>query len=370
MKTKLFLLSAVAMVALTGCKRDRNSQEDSEGGLPAMMEINFIGDQIGGKAVGIPNEVTEATINKGVVLVFRGSDADPSLDSRTNFDFTGSNPSLVRASITRGIRQVYVVANVNPADFAGVYKLSDLQHLSNKLTLSAFRNSGSLPMSGFVQNVDASGSTTQNPLKVTVQLGFIGSRVHVDWDDSQLPVGATVTGAVLLNVPAKSEYIATPNGSGGYNPLTYGILDYLQGIGNVSMFTGAHLPSAAGVSGTSNNHDTELFILTQNKGFDQNYTYVFENGSPKPMIIAIQGTYNANTVYWPIVINGAFNGSGGSNTGDGSATVKHGMIYKVKAILKANVGYEDPYSPVNPGAIDVEILPASWLATIRIDQEF
>lgn len=368
MKTKLFLLAAMATVALTACKRDANPEPEE--GAPAVMEIRFGGAETS-KAAGAPVVATETAITKGVIFVFRGVSADPALDSKTAFDFTGSTVQPVKVNITQGTRQVYVVANVNPADFTSINNLSDLEHITNKLTLSAFRNHGSLPMSGFFNNVDATTATVAAPIGVTVQLNFIGSRIHVDWDIDNLNpgiTGLTINGAMILNVNAKSEYIATSNGSNGYNPLTHNLLDFLQGIGDISSFTGTHLPSV-GTTGTTNNYDVELFVPQANKGFDNNYTYVFENGSSKPTIVTIQGTHNSKTYYWPIVINGALNGMGNANGGDLSATVKRGMIYKVKAFIKG-LGNEDPYTPINPGALDITILPAAWSPAINIDQEF
>lgn len=368
MRTKLFLLAAMATVALTACKRDSNPEPEE--GAPAVLEIR-LGSNEATKATGAPVVATETSITKGVVLVFRGNGSDPALDSRTNFDFTNSALAPIRVNITQGLRQVYVVANVTPADFASVNNLSDLQNISNRLTLNAFRSHGSLPMSGFANNIDAMGSTDTNPIAVPIQLNFIGSRVHVDWDIDNLNpglTGLTITGAMILNAHATSEYIATPNGSGGYNPLTHNIWDYLYGASDVSGFTGSHLPSV-GISGTTNNYDSELFIPSANKGFDNNYTYVFENGSLKPMIVAIQGTYDSKTYYWPIVINGALNGMNNANGGDMSATVRRGTIYKVKAFIRG-LGNEDPYTPINPGALDITILPASWEPAIMIDQEF
>lgn len=367
MKTRFFLLATMATLALVGCKKEANPPAEPAQGAPAVIEIKLTGSDAT-KAVGAPVVATETAIKKGVILMFRAG-VDPALDARVNFDFTGSAVQPVRVVGTQGIRQIYVVANANPADFTQVFNLSDLMNITNKLSLAAFRADGALPMSGFVNNVDLMGFGQSNVKPITIQLDFIGARVHVDWDVTNIGVtGMVISGAMILNTHAKSEYLASPNGIGGYNPLTHAKLDFLHGAGDVSSFTGSHLPSV-GLAGTTNNFDTELFIDLANKGFDNNYTYVFENGSTKPIIVTIKGTYNAQVYYWPIVINGALNGAGGSNMGDGTAIVKRGMIYKVKAIIKG-LGHDDPYAPIAPGVVDVTIVPAVWSPEILIDQEF
>lgn len=371
MKTKLFLLTALASVALVACNKEVPPQVDTENS-PTLLEIRLTGSDIS-KATASLDPPVEVTIKKGVIFVFKGQSADPALDAKKNFDFTGSAPQVTQINITRGIRQVYVVANVNQADFNMVNTLSDLQNLANKLSLSAFRaDNTALPVSGFLLNVDATNSTTTSPLSITVPLNFIGSKVLVDWDLNQLNpglVGLTIEGVAILNVHAKSEYIATPNGAYGYDPLTHRVYDYLQGVGSTATFTGSYLPSVGLAVPTTNSHDPLLWINATSKGFDNNYTYIFENMSQKPIIVAFKGSYDGVTYYWPIVINGSLNGIGGNNAGDLTASVKRGIIYNVKAVIKG-LGGEDPYAPINPGALDVSITPAAWRAVIQIDQEF
>lgn len=374
MKTNLLLIATLASATtLISCNKQVETLPENPQSAPAVMEIRLADSQTPSKAAGAPVEADETKVTKGMVFVFKGTGADPALDGKATFDFTSTNVTPVRINITQGIRQVYVVANINPADFASVNTLSDLQAISNKLTLNAFRTyaGGALAMSGFTRNVDATAGTTSSPTAVSVPLDFIGSRIHVDWDISQLNsglTGLTIDGAAILNVKAKSEYIASDNGAGGYNALTYLISDYLQGVGSTTSFTGSYLPSV-GMAGTTNALDTELFVPAANKDFANNYIYVFENHSSKPIIVAFKGTYNGKSYYWPIVINGTLNGVGGSNSGDQSGSVNRAMIYKVKAVIKS-IGNEDPYAPINPGAMDVTVVPASWKATILIDQEF
>lgn len=375
MKTNLLFISALATLALSACNKQDDPTIDPNEGQPTLLTINLTGSSAS-KAVGAPAVGDETTIKTGMVFVFKGTGANPALDAKQSFDFTGSMLAPIAVNITQGVRQVYVVANVNTANFATINTLSDLQHATTKLSLANFRAgiTGSLPMSGFVANVDASAGTLAAPTQVAVTLEFIGSRVHVDWDISNLNpgiTGLTIDGAALLNVDAHSEYIATPNGSGGFNPLTHGLTNYLRGIQTLenpagTVFTGSYLPHPATLT---NIYDAELFTARANKGFTANYTYVFENSSPNPIIVAFKGTIGTTVYYWPIVINGTRNGILGANAGDQTASIKRGTIYHVKAVIKG-LGVSDPYTPINPGAIEVTLNTASWNPVIQIDQEF
>lgn len=374
MKTKLLLLSAITSVALfTSCQKEEPTTPDPntpETGAPAVLELRLAGADVASSRYVAPDVTAESRVTKGIIFVFKGTGADPALDARASFDFTATPIAPIKVNITQGIRQVYVVANVNPADFLSINTLTDLQVMTTKLTLPNFRGyaSGALAMSGFAANVDATAGTVAAPTPVAVQLNFVGARIHVDWDITQLNpglTGLTITGAAVLNVKAKSEYLATDNGAGGYDALTRSIEEYLRGINSLTGLTGSYLPAM----GAPHNYDPELYVDAAAKGFAANHIYVFENFSAKPIIVTIIGTYNAKTYYWPIVINGTLNGVGGVGAGDQSGKVKRGMIYKVKATIKG-LGNEDPYAPINPGAVDVTITPAAWQPEIIIDQEF
>lgn len=368
MKKIFFSMATVCCLFLVSCSDDEKMNDFTDSGSPAVIEVSLTGGATT-KASGAPVVSDESKIAEGMIFVFRGTGLDPVLDGKAVFDFSTSS-APVTVNITAGAyRHVYVVANINnPADFAGVNSLSDLYNLTTKYQLTAMQAGSNLGMSGFVENVDASMATTANPVTTTVQLNYLGARIHMDWDLSQLPTnmtGFSITGAYLLNVKSQSDYFAAPS-----SYLTAHVNSYLRGKNDISGFTGSYLP----VLPATNTYTAALSVadLVADKGFANNYFYVLENNSTSPTIVALEGTLGADTYYYPIVINGSQNGSGiGStiNAGDQSSVVARGNIYHVKAIIKG-FGNTDPYEPLVKGAINATITPAAWNPVIQIDQEF
>lgn len=369
MKKMFVLLAAISCLLFVSCQHDGDDCTDSSlPGEPATLRVVLTSD-VNARAT-IPVAADESKIGQGIIFVFRGTGLNPVLDGKATFDFSTSSLTAVTVNISAGSsRHIYVIANYSdPSDFSGVSRVSDLYNLMNKYKLTSMRSGTNLGMSGYVENVDASNATTASPVTASVALKFIGSRVHLDWDLSQLPsnmTGFSVTGAYLLNVKSQSDYFATP---GTY--LTANVKSYLYGKSDITGFTGTYLP----VSPATNTYDAALAIanLSADKGFDKNYFYVLENNSMAPTIVVIEGGLGSDTYYYPIVINGDQNGSGtgaGTNAGDKSSVVARGNIYNVKAIIKG-FGNSDPYAPLKKGAINVTITPATWNPIIQIDQEF
>lgn len=370
MKQLFFSMTALALLAFTSCSQNEDSKDlSSQPGKPAQLQVLISGD-VNTKASGAPVSNNESKIGKGIVFVFRGTGNNPVLDGKKTFDFNSGSTTPVSVNITAGAsRHVYVVANISDtADFNSVNKVSDLYNLTNKYQLTAMRTGTNLGMSGLVENINASTATTNSPVTATVPLKFLGSRVHIDWDLSQLPAdmnGFTITGAYLLNVKSVTDYFSSP---GTY--LTINVSSYLRGKSDISTFSGSYLPQ----SPATNIYDAALTVnnLSADKGFANNYFYVLENNSTAPVIVTLEGTHNNITYYYPIVINGDQNGSGAggtTNAGNKSSVVSRGNIYNVKGIIKG-FGNTDPYEPLVKGAINVTITPATWNPIIQIDQEF
>lgn len=370
MKTlNLFAIACTALF-LYSCSKDEPVENPNNPGSPATMTITLSGDGINGKAAGAPLSTDESKIGTGIIFVFRGTGLNPVLDGKATFDFSSVTANPVTVNITAGAsRHVYVIANMpNTTDFDGVNKLSDLYNLTNKYQLTAMRTGTNLGMSGHIDNVNAATATPATPATVTVPLSFLGSRIHLDWDISQLPsnmIGFSITGAYLLNVKNQTDYFSAPS-----TYLTINVNSYLRGKNDISTFTGSYLPT----SPTSHNYDAALVVsnLALDKGFDKNYFYVLENNSSAPTIVVLEGMLAGTTYYYPIVINGDQNGSGTggtTNPGDKTSVVARGNIYYVKGIIKG-FGGTDPYEPLKKAAINVTITPAAWNPVINIDQEF
>ena len=370
MKQLFFSMTALVLLAFTSCSQNEDSKDlSSQPGKPAQLQVLISGD-VNTKASGAPVSSNESKIGKGIILVFRGTGSNPVLDGKATFDFSSAASTPVSVNITAGAsRHVYVIANISdPNDFNTVAKVSDLYNLANKYQLTAMRTGTNLGMRGMVENINASTATTAAPVSVTVPLKFVGSRVHIDWDLSQLPAdmtGFSITGAYLLNVKSTTDYFSAP---GTY--LTANVNSYLRGKSDISTFTGSYLPQTP----ATNTYDAALMLgnVATDKGFANNYFYVLENNSPAPVIVVLEGQHNGTTYYYPIVINGDQNGSGTggtTNPGDKSSVVSRGNIYNVKGIIKG-FGNTDPYEPLVKGAINVTITPATWNPIILIDQEF
>ncbi len=215
MKKINFLFLSIIALLLFSCGNDEAINDPLKPGQPTTMTVHF--DAKGVKAVGAsPTLATETKIGTGIVMVFRGNGPGAMLDGIASFDFQGNAPTPVTVNVTAGPnRQVYVIANANPADFSLVNNVSDLYNITNKAITANIQTGSNLPMSGFVTGINTT-SATSTPLTVPVTLSFVCAKVQMAWDISQLPAnmaGFTVTDAYILNVKSQSDYFATTGGS-------------------------------------------------------------------------------------------------------------------------------------------------------------
>lgn len=349
---KKLIYSSLAFIALvcfsTSCsKSDNSGTPDDNSGDPAVMTIRF--DQPMSRTVGTPVYADESAITQGMVFVFNSSTGF--LDGTATFTSV-DNP--VTVSITAGVRDVYVVANADPANFSTVAQVSDLYNITNKCTFASMTGTN-LPMSGYKLAVQATNATIASPATATVPLDFVCARVTIQWDLSQLPTymaGFTVTDAYLLNVKASSDYFS----SASTVALTSNVSAYLYGKASIQGFTGTYLPALTYTN--TYNAGLDLTDVTTS-GNNKNYFYVTENSVvASPTLVVVEGTFTENsmttTYYYPIVINGNLN-SGGNN----SSAVSRGNAYNVKAIIKG-FGNVDPYDPIVNANLDVTITTATW----------
>lgn len=349
---KKLIYSSLALIALvlfsTSCsKSDSTAIPEDNSGAPAVMTIKF--EQPMTRTVGAPVYADESAITQGIVFVFNSSTGF--VDGTATFTSV-ANPVTVH--ITAGVRDVYVVANADPADFSTVAQVSDLYNITNKCTFASLTGTN-LPMSGSKLAVQATSATVTTPATATVPLDFVCGRVTIQWDLSQLPTymaGFTVTDAYLLNVKASSDYFS----SASTVALTSNVSAYLYGKASILGFSGSYLPTLTYTN--TYNAGLDLTDVTTN-GNNNNYFYVTENSVVgSPTLVVIEGTFTENNVtttyYYPIVINGSQN-SGGNN----SSAVSRGNAYNVKAIIKG-FGGVDPYEPITNANLDVTINTASW----------
>lgn len=369
-KFKLFLLPLIVAAVMVSCSNSETNSgsEIPEVGTPAMLRVelkSLIDNST--RSTGNPTRINESHIGLGTIMVFKAGAGNNILDAYANFDFSAGTTTLL-VPITAGPRDIYVVANNTLSDFHSITQVSDLYNLTSKLDLTS-QNGNNLAMSGFTLGVNASNATVAVPATASVNLNFVGSRVSIDWDLSQLPpvmAGFVVTKAYLLNVKSMSDWFSpTSNIS-----LTQHVNSFFNGLGDTFTFSGSYLPVPPATN--SFNSIVQMTDVVTEKGFANNYFYILENSSPFPTIVVIEGVLGGNTYYYPIVINGDLNGTGpggSTNGGDKSSTVTRANIYNVRAIIKG-FGTTDPYAPLSPAALDVTITTATWNPIIVIDQEF
>lgn len=357
-----FSLSLMATaLALTSCSQsDDSSIESQDKGNQAVMTIKFENPKEG-RAAGTP--VNESAITGGTVMVFRTGTGI--LDGMQSFT---SIAEPIQVNITAGTRDVYVVANTG-INFSAVQNVTDLNNFASKYALSTINIAGtSLPMSGSVLAQNATAATMANPATITVMLNYMCSKVNIAWNTTNLNpdmASFAVKDAYILNVPSATDCFAF-----GTNNLTQYSAAFSTGLASPSVFSaGTYYPASPYTNTYTNSLDLGTAnTTTANNG--NNFFYIFENNKiPSPTIVVIQGTVTvsgiATTYYYPVVINGAQNTTGGN----GTATVVRGQYYSVTATIKG-FGNTNPYAAITNAAMDVTIIPASWSPVININENF
>lgn len=352
----LLLMATAAVV--TSCSKTDNGVdiENQDKGAPSSMVINFSNP----RSTGTPTN--ESALTGGTVLVFRS--ASGVLDGMTTFSAAPTNPITV--SITAGTRDVYVIANTG-INFSSITNVSQLKNFTNKYALSSISATGtSLPMSGATLNVNATSATTASHATATVQMVYMCSKVTIKWDVTQLNANITnftVKKIYMMNVPTLTDCFAT-----GADNLTSYCTSFATGIGSnfASFDTGLYYPA----SPTYTNAYAAALAQDPATTSGDNYFYIFENkvaGSPTIAVVeaTADGILGETTYYYPIVINGSQNTTGGNNT----ATIIRGQYYNVTATIKG-YGDDNPYNPIVKANMDVTIVPADWIATVNIDETF
>lgn len=381
------LMVVLGMASVASCTSNE-PDATTEPGEPTTLSITLgEGTDAKSRASGAPVIIDEQKIKKGIVLVYKPSSGGQKvLDGYATFDFTSTTgPYTQSVHITKGIREVYVVANV-PNAIINELKVKPnppgVFYLINRLSLKDFYNPFALPMSGYKLNVDCTAGTPTSPTTATVQMHFVGSRVHIDWDLAALPAeiaasGLAIESVYLLNVKASSD-VFNPT---SMSSLTANEPNYLCGLADPTPFASGAMYPASSSTNTFSGTDPQLYMndIVADKGFDNNYFYIFENASSntytpdRPLIVVLQAkTTDGTKYYYPIVLNSTENGSGtsnGTNPGDGSYGIVRGQIYNVKAIIK-NFGNDNPYNEIKKGALTVTVNPATWVAVPQIDQEY
>lgn len=351
-------LSLMAMVLVaTSCSESDDQKVDPEVGASAQLVVKF--DNPATRSSGTAS-TDEDVITSGTILVFRSGSGI--LDGRANFTSIAA-PTTV--GITAGTRDVYVVANATGTDFGAVQNVADLKNMTAKYAYASINQTGAnLPMSGVALNQNATAATVANPTAVTVAMEYMVSKVTIEWELSTTNTdidGLTITDAYLLNVPVVSDcFDFSPDDLTSYST------GYQYGRASITGFSGSYLPASPAYTNVRN-ADLDLTPVASGG----NFFYIFENKiTASPTIVVVEGdlldphTNITTTYFYPIVINGTQNTSGG----DGTASVVRGKYYTVKATING-LGNTDPYEPILPAAMNVTITAPAWTPAL-IEQTF
>lgn len=348
-------LMAIALLA-TSCSESDDQKIDPEAGTNAQMVVKFNNPTTRSSGTATDEDV----ITSGTILVFRSGSGI--LDGKANFT---SIAAPITVGITAGTRDVYVVANATGTDFSAVQNVSELKNLTAKYAYSSIDQTGaSLPMSGVALNQNATAATVGSPTAVTVTMEYMVSKVTIEWELSTTNTdidGLTITDAYLLNVPVVSDCFAfSPDDLASYST------GYQYGRASIGSFSGTYLPASPTYTNVRN-ADLDLTPVASGG----NFFYIFENKiTASPTIVVVEGdlldsnTNLTTTYFYPIVINGTQNTSGG----DGTASVVRGKHYTVKATING-LGGTDPYEPITPAAMNVTITAPVWTPAL-INQTF
>lgn len=380
----MFLLLSAIAFTFAACSDDESIQESSIGsivsGESAQLSISIAGKTDGGvqsRADG--NEgVNESKVNNGIIYIFDASGNVVKKAFLKTADFA-ANLATKTVATTTAAKSVSILLNVGIADstaLAGtkydVPTKTQLEALTEQLadgtTGAALQTKDNLMMSGVSGNpVTFSGTPKMGTIDVTVSR--IVSRVKVNWTfapSSTYVNKIRLKGAVLLNVASVSKLYGT-------SLFPSSDVKYIQGF---SAATFNAFPATTFKPAVANMLSNEVSFVVSPFAVPQvneNHFYVFENSATFPTIVALVADYNENginpsgpnqTKYYPVFINRAT-----TNGQDGTMTIKRNNRYKVNITVKG-VGVDNPYEPVDPASLDVDITVAPWNLEINVNQTF
>lgn len=369
------ILSAISVftLLLAGCSD--NKETNTPSGL-ASMQITIQGDAVRSpRMVGpsTPNPAVEGVVSNFTVFVFNYTTGE--LEKSEQFTITGNNYTAQITDLSTGTEK-RVVAYVNvPAsmDLSSVTTYGGLRQ--NILTLDSQYaddiDKVGLFMSGETTDPVSLQASQQNNVTINVKRRVakvvLRSLKVTPAADAQLSeftlqgvsmqkarLTATPLGAVLADAgtPAESYAggIASPAGAAQQFDLTRAFLK--ETITTPTITPGTDLIASAD---------------------DQRYFYVLpnDNTNNNATLMAIYGTYGLTpqAAYYPFVVNGVANGTGGSST-DGKF-IECNKIYALDITLtRINLPSEDPNVVPSQVVLNVTITPQDWEVTLNQEVEW
>lgn len=365
------ILSTLSVFALLFAGCAENNEKNDPKGL-ASIQITLQGDTPHAKpeAVGpsTPNPALEGVVSNFTVFVFNYTSGD--LEKSEQFTITGDNYTAQITDLSTGTEK-RVVAYVNVPenmDLSGVKTYGDLRQ--NILTLDSqyadnIATTG-LFMSGETANPVSLQASQQNNVTISVKRRVakvvLRSLKVTPAADAQLSefalqgvsiqkarLSATPLGAILADAgtPAESYAggIASPAGAEQQFDQTRTFLN--EAISVPTITPGAELIASAD---------------------EQRYFYVLpnDNTNNNATLMAIYGTYGLTPqpAYYPFVINGSANGTGGNST-DGNY-IECNKIYALDITLtRINLPSDDPNVVPSQVVLNITITPEDWDLTLN-----
>ena len=341
----IFIMPALlAALLFTSCEKEVTTVKLPE---RAVLKISFspINSSSVTKATGSNhgNSTNDAFVNTLQIFVFS---SDGSLDAYKVE--TGSPVSLKSGTtainfditVAKGIKDIYAIANSHDvAGFASIKTKTDLISKTSNIKKEDVKN---FFMIGYIENENVTGDKT-----VTLQLNRHISRIELKSVQTAFTGG--YSGEIITNVKA---YLINVNSSSTITGTGGMMLN--QGHHIASDTTGFEMPAMLGSS---------LPNITSTYSNSSNFFYCYENNSQtaKTMLV-VEGTLNAKTYYYPIIIC--------DNILSETYSLSKNTSYEITNMIITRPGSDSPDKEVEKGTISVSMTVTDWttktIATITI----
>jgi hypothetical protein len=379
MKKKNLLLMAAAIVLMSGCGKEMNT-DVTDSGQTASLEIRVSGANVAStKATGTPDALTEENVitNLTVGLFKKDGTTDVISEGKVTgtlesekVTITGTGAAQVakfKVTGTEGERTVIVVANAPTGKFAGALNIDEFR----KRALDLTQVKTNLPMSGesAADAVTLTGGTTQTANVVVSRLVARIQLESLKTDFSTVGQYAnasfTLDKVFLYNARSKSE-VGVISAAELVTSLPIHGWDGTKEVGEIKnaslldMGINALIPAAP----------ASAYAVPY-------YFYAFQNYYSAGIDNTNKVTATKLVVYYPAVINRAqvgttINGTDKDNNAvsDMSNISNTGILrnstYSIEATIKS-IGVDSPDMFMEPAALDLTVTVAPW--SLKVTQK-
>ena len=371
---KIISVVCILMLSITSCVRG----DDSIIAKPATISLSLsIGQATKVAKIsrtlktrtnnGFPTDnggtgTSEGTINKVCVGLF-----DKDGNTITIHEYTYTNGKSENILTTTQVTKMVVVANAKSGMFAGAttesnflqevqqlsYTTSDNGQSSTNSTTANSQTTTALPMTSgeFSPLVLSGDATTDKAVELTRVVARVSlSSLTTSFDNNGPYAGATFTPTEIFMYNVNDQYA----------------------------WNGTASASATTVSGESTASTSFAYLGT---GVITNYTaptstspqffYVFPHSSTSPTKLVVKGIFTTNggspqTVYYPIVINHAQDGTTFTDVNNNTSTtttndemIEANKTYDINLTIKS-IGVNDPSKNIDPSSVTINSHVQNW----------